>query len=314
MKRATFKYVAALALFGSNGIVASHISLSSYQIVFTRTLLGALLLALVFAFSREKRQFGHNASHSLCLTVSGAAMGASWLFLFEAYKQVGVSIATLAYYCGPMIVMAVSPLVFKEKITGIKLVGLLSVVSGMFLASQRELSAGHVSWGLVFGILAAFAYAVMVVFNRKATSIAGIENPMWQLIVSFLTVALVTGVKEGFTFPVATANIVPVLILGVINTGVGCYLYFSAINDIPVQTVAILGYLEPLSALLFSALFLGEILDGGQLLGVALVLGGAACGGLRPPSLLKGRACWRLGVRYDNEEGGSCFPISKGAP
>jgi len=46
MKRAYSKYIAALLLFGSNGIVASHISLSSYEIVFTRTLIGSLFLIL----------------------------------------------------------------------------------------------------------------------------------------------------------------------------------------------------------------------------------------------------------------------------
>jgi len=60
MKRAYSKYIAALLLFGSNGIVASHISLSSYEIVFTRTLIGSLFLILVFAFSKRKMQFGRS--------------------------------------------------------------------------------------------------------------------------------------------------------------------------------------------------------------------------------------------------------------
>jgi len=54
MSRAYFKYIAALLLFGSNGIVASHISLSSYEIVFTRTLIGSLFLILIFTHSRQK--------------------------------------------------------------------------------------------------------------------------------------------------------------------------------------------------------------------------------------------------------------------
>lgn len=103
--KAAFKYIAALLLFGSNGIVASYISLSSYEIVFTRTLIGALLLVLIFIASKQKVRFWSNKPHSLYLVISGAAMGASWVFLFEAYAQIGVSMATLAYYCGPVIVM-----------------------------------------------------------------------------------------------------------------------------------------------------------------------------------------------------------------
>jgi hypothetical protein len=50
-------------------------------------------------------------------------MGASWMFLFEADAQIGVSIATLAYYCGPVIVMILSPFLFKEKMTAVRLFG-----------------------------------------------------------------------------------------------------------------------------------------------------------------------------------------------
>jgi drug/metabolite transporter (DMT)-like permease len=121
--KAVFKYIAALLLFGSNGIVASCISLSSYEIVFTRTLIGSLFLVLIFIYSKQKMCFWKNKPHSIYLMISGAAMGASWVFLFETYAQIGVSIATLVYYCGPVIVMIISPIVFKEKITAAKLLG-----------------------------------------------------------------------------------------------------------------------------------------------------------------------------------------------
>ena len=61
----------------------------------------------------------------------------------------------------------------------------------------------------------------------------------------------------------------------ILNTGIGCYLYFSSIGNLPVQTVAICGYLEPLSAVVFSVLFLREILLPIQVLGAVLVIGGA---------------------------------------
>ena len=278
--KAIIKYIAALLLFGSNGIVASYISLSSYEIVFTRTLIGGLFLVLIFISSKQKVRFWRNKPRFLYLVISGAAMGASWVFLFEAYAQIGVSIATLAYYCGPVIVVILSPIVFKEKITVAKLLGFLAVVLGMFCANEQALLQGSVSWGLVFGILSAFMYAFMVIFNKKAASITGLENPMWQLITSFATVAVFLGLRQGFSIHVAPGSLIPILLLGIVNTGIGCYFYFSSIGDLPVQTVAIFGYLEPLSALFFSAAFLGESLSFLQLVGAVLILGGAALGEL----------------------------------
>lgn len=254
--KSVFRYIAALLLFGSNGIVASYISLTSYEIVFTRTLIGSLFLVLIFIFSKQKMRFWRNTPHSLYLVISGVAMGASWMFLFEAYAQIGVSIATLAYYCGPVFVLILSPIIFKEKMTAVKLLGFFAVVLGMFCVNGQSMLQGSVSWGLVFGILSALLYAFMVIFNKKAASITGLENPMWQLITSFITVAVFLGLKQGFSVHIAPGNLTPILLLGIVNTGIGCYLYFSSIGDLPVQTVAILGYLEPLSALFFSAAFL----------------------------------------------------------
>lgn len=280
MKNAYFKYIAALLMFGSNGIVASYILLSSYEIVFLRTLIGSLFLILVFSLSKQKVQFWKNKSHFLYLMISGVAMGASWIFLYEAYAQIGVSIATLAYYCGPVIVMVLSFVVFREKMTRVKLLGFLAVIIGMLFVNGQALSQGSISWGLICGILSAIMYAIMVVFNKKAVSIKGLENSMCQLITSFITVTIFIALKQGFSVNIMQGNLIPILLLGVVNTGIGCYFYFSSIGELPVQTVSICGYLEPLSALIFSAAILGEKLSLVQIAGAVLILGGAAFGEL----------------------------------
>ena len=101
---------------------------------------------------------------------------------------------------------------------------------------------------------------------------------MLQLLISFLTVAVFVGIKQGFVMEIEPSSILPILVLGLVNTGIGCYFYFSSIGDLPVQTVAICGYLEPLSAVLFSFLFLKEAMMQVQMIGAALIIGGAMFG------------------------------------
>ena len=280
MKKAYIKYLLALLLFGSNGIVASYVLLTSYEIVYLRTLLGSIFLIILFLLTKQNITFWHNKLHLFYLTISGMAMGASWIFLFEAYAQIGVSIATLAYYCGPVIVMMLSPLLFRERMTIAKGLGFTAVFIGMALVNRQAFLEGEVSVGLLLGLLAAVMYAVMVIFNKKAASITGLENATGQLIISFLTVTVYTVNKQGFFVEIAEGSIIPILILGIVNTGLGCYFYFSSIGQLPVQSVSILGYLEPLSALLLSALLLNETLSAMQLIGAFLILGGAAYGEL----------------------------------
>ena len=231
MKKAYLKYFTALLLFGSNGIVASYILLNSYEIVFLRTLIGSLFLIAVFLFSGRKPQGFHDKKHILYITISGIAMGISWMLLYEAYKTVGVSIATLAYYCGPVIVMAVSPMVFQERMTLKKLSGFAAVIAGMYLVNKNGLFKTHVSAGLIFGILSAAMYALMVIFNKKAKSITGLENSAFQLIISFLTVAVFMQTRQRLYISSVFHNLFPVLFLGIVNTGIGCYFYFSSISN-----------------------------------------------------------------------------------
>ena len=278
MKSSYYKYFAALLLFGSNGIVASNINLPSYEIVLLRLLLGSLFLIAVFMASGQKFTFYRNKHTCLYLFISASAMGASWMLLYEAYHQVGVSIASLAYYCGPVIVMILSPFLFRETLTWPKIAGFLTVLAGMCLVNLQALDEGKTIWGLFCGLMSAFMYALMVTANKKAKPESGLENSLLQLVIgSFIVVAFVS-MQKNFVLSLKTIDWIPVLLLGLLNTGIGCYLYFSSITDLPVQTVAICGYLEPLSAIVFSVLFLHEILLPLQMLGAVLILGGAIFG------------------------------------
>lgn len=273
-----FKYILVLLLFGSNGVVASHIALSSYEIVLLRTLIGSLLLIVLFLLGKGRFTFLQKKTDFLFLAASGAAMGISWMFLYEAYQQIGVSLSSLLYYCGPVIVMVLSPILFRERLTASKIVGFLLVLVGVVLVNGRIAESGESSWGLFCGAMSAVMYAFMVICNKKASRITGMENSTLQLTISFLTVAVIVGMRQGFTFKIATANWPWILFLGLVNTGIGCYFYFSSIGALPVQTVAICGYLEPLSAVLFSVILLHETMLPPQVVGAVLIICGAVLG------------------------------------
>ncbi len=132
------------------------------------------------------------------------------------------------------------------------------------------------TFGVALGLLSALMYSVMVMANKKAEKIVGMENSLLQLTTAFLTVTVFVVCKNGFSFPsIHMNNITWVIILGLLNTGLGCYLYFSSIGNLPVQSVAVLGYIEPLSAVIFSVVILGEVILPLQIVGAVLIIGGA---------------------------------------
>ena len=213
------KYLFALLLFGSNGTVASYIDLSSSQIVLLRALIGSIFLIFVFLVSGKKFTFYKHKKQSFLLLISGVAMGASWMFLFEAYTRIGVGIASLLYYCGPIIVMALSPMLFNERLTAVKVTGFGFVFVGIAMLNENAFSGSGDVFGIICGFSSAALYALMLICNKKAKDVVGFENSVLQLFTAFLTAAIFIGATEGYDIKIPTGNILPTLILGLINTG-----------------------------------------------------------------------------------------------
>jgi drug/metabolite transporter (DMT)-like permease len=194
-------------------------------------------------------------------------------------------------YTGPVIVTALSPLLFRERLTWPRAAALGLALSGVFCIGGQAAARGASGRGLLCAGLSAVSYAAMVICSKKAAQIRGMENAALQMLFALLTAAAFVGGRRGFSMEIAGGDWPSILWLGAVNTGVGCWLYFSSIGQLPVQTVAVCGYLEPLFAVLLSAVFLHESLGPVQLLGAGLIVGGAVLGegvparGKRPPRL-----------------------------
>lgn len=275
MKKDYLKYLTGLLLFGSNGIIASHIVLSSYEIVFLRSVLGSLLLIVMYLASGHHFTAFSHKKDLLFLTASGIAMTADWLFLFEAFQQMGVSLSIIINYCGPAIAVAASVILFQDKLTLSKAIALGTALVGAILVNSFSDGSMVTPAGLLCAVISAFSYAALVILNKCSKNITGTENAVIQLFVTAVTVTVYMGIRYGLQFSIPADNWPWILWLSLLNTGIGCYFYFSSISSLPVQTVAVCGYLEPLSAVLFSLIFLHEAMVPLQWVGGLMIIGGA---------------------------------------
>lgn len=275
MNKDYMKYIGALLLYGSNGIVASAINLPSYEIVLLRALLGGGLLAMLFAISGKRSTLRGRPRVLVPVIVSGIATGICWMLIYAAYQEVGVGLTSLLYTLGPVIVLAASPFLFGERIGGMSIAGFGIVLIGAFLINGTAIGDGASLLGIVLGLAAAFAYAALIVFTKKAGKVDGLECSMVQLASAFVTIAVVIVVGQAPCVIPAASDVAPLLVLALVNTGIGCFLYCSSITRISAQSVAVLNYIEPIAAVLLSALVLQEAMVPVQYAGIALVIAGA---------------------------------------
>lgn len=288
MKKPYFKLIVAMLIFGSLGIFVRKIPLASGEIVLARTLLGSIALFFPVILQRKKTERSILWRNLPLLVLSGVVMGLNWMFLFEAYRFTTVSAATLAYYCSPVILMLLSPLLLKETLTRYRIAGILIAMAGMWLVNGGNLEGSAPIRGLCFGLFAAVFYALLTILNKYVKGIHGMEITLVQLIsASVILLPYVLISHQGPWILPSGEGLAAVLIVGVVHTGIACYLYFSTIQQLPGQTIALFSYIDPLSALIFSALFLGERLSFLQGLGAVMILGGAAFGELYSNRLKK---------------------------
>ena len=272
-------YILSLLIFGTNGIFVSHISLASNQIVLMRTLIGGILLTCLVLFLGGF-DIDHLRRERIPLLLGGAALGLNWVALFEAYRLLNVSLATLIYYVGPIIVLLFSPILFREKLTGRKLVSVIIVGIGLICIRGSVVVIGMNSLGLLCAAFSALFYAALIVFNKQISYTSGMQTAAIELDVAFFVVLVYTLCTSGL--PHLTGNDLPyIVVIGFINTGLAYLLYFSGLQKLSGQSVALISYIDPVSALLFSAILLHEVMAPVQVAGAALIIGGAMFGEIK---------------------------------
>jgi RarD protein len=211
----------------------------------------------------------------LLLMISGAGIGFNWILMLEAYKYTSIANATLSYYFAPVFVVLLSPLLLKERLTPIKVGCVLAALGGMFLIVGIGGGEGknHVI-GISYGLAAAVLYASVVIMNKYLKGLSGLETTLIQISAATVVLFPYTLITEKIRiFNIDTKSAVFLIILGLIHTGLAYLLYFTGMKKLKGQTVAVLSYTDPISAILMSGLFLGEKLTLLQVLGGVLILG-----------------------------------------
>lgn len=273
---AKLKNIFSMIVFGTIAIFVKNITLSTGEIALYRAIIASFAIIVYMIVLKKKIKFSEIKKDIPFLFISGAAMGFNWIFLFEAYNYTTVSIATLSYYFAPVIVMIISPILFKEKMTIKQIVCFIMATLGLIMVigiGSMNKSINNVL-GIGFGIGAAVLYATVILLNKFIKNVTGIDRTLIQFIAA--TIILIpyvlntTGINIG---SLDVSGLLNLLILGLFHTGVTYCLYFSSIKDLKGQEAAILSYIDPLVAIIISVTLLRESISIIQILGGAMILG-----------------------------------------
>ena len=275
LKSPRLMMIFSMAIFGTLGLFVRNIPVSSGELALYRAILAAVLIAVYLGITKQKIPFANIKKEVPLLLASGVAMGVNWIFLFQAYKYTTVSLATLSYYFAPVIVTVACPFLFKEKLTGKQIICFLMSTAGLVMITGIGKIGSNTDFiGILWGLGAAFFYAVVILLNKFIKGVEGIHRTFLQFLSAIVILIPYVAVTGGVTLgQLHTVGWINLLIVGLLHTGITYCLYFSALKELPGQKAAILSYIDPLVAVVISVTVLGESMTVWQAVGGLLILG-----------------------------------------
>lgn len=246
-----------------------------------------LFLLAVILIGRKKCSLAAIRKNAVLLLLSGVFIGFNWILLFEAYRYTSIATATLCYYMAPVLVIIAAPFLFGERLTVKKTTCVLlavcgaTLVSGVFSAGDATASSPR---GILLGLGAAVLYATVVLMNKKLSGIGSIDRTVVQLGSAgavMIPYFLLTENLSAITYD--PKSLIFLGIVAIVHTGIAYTLYFGSIEKLPAQTVAIFSYIDPVVAIILSAVLFGESMGLLGSVGAVLILGATLLAEIKLP-------------------------------
>jgi drug/metabolite transporter (DMT)-like permease len=201
------------------------------------------------------------------VTALGFVLAAHWLSFFVALNLTTVAVTLAILYIGPVLAAVLSGPVLHERVSWYAYAGLvLAVVGSLFVIRP---GGGATALGVAVAAMSGVLLAVIMLLGKPlAADLGGLAVATWELVVASILLApfTVQAVREsGEYWP-------QFLVLGALFTGLAGVVYWTSMRRLPVAVVSVIMYLEPASAVVWAALFLGEQPDLLTWLGVVLVV------------------------------------------
>jgi len=271
--------VAASVLWGSMGIFAEKayaFGISPVTLIGLRLVIGfATLFAILSVFHRGSLRF-HRADLWWFLVLGVVAVALQRVTYFYTIDFTTPTVAAILFYTYPVFVVVLSAVFFGEKVGfGELLAMVLTFVGVAFVVRAYDVAALRVNFvGIVLGLVASLLFVLYFMVVRRLRR----KYASWTLVfygeavgTLFILPVLLVSLPQMTTFPVQLWLLV--LVIAWIPSILAYLLYSTALKYVKAKG-SILSVIEPLSAAVFSTVFIGENLEPPQILGIALALAG----------------------------------------
>lgn len=220
----------------------------------------------------------------------GLLLMVNWLLFLTALDMTEVATAELLGYTGPVFVAVLTPLVTGDRFDRRIVLPLTLALGGIVVILAQHglaLGGGRQALGAALAAASALTYAALLLRSKKI--IRGISSGALMVgeygVATLVLLPIVIWSYAHGGGPTSAGSYAALVTLGVVHTALTGFVFLSGLRRIRADHAGVLMYAEPVSAVIFAAMFLGEPLTIATVIGGAMVvLGGVLVARIEPAS------------------------------
>lgn len=269
MKREIISLHIAVMLFGLAGVIGKFVSVPAILVTFGRVFFSSIFLLIIILIKKDnwklkKRDYSY-------VIVAGIILAIHWFTFLQAIQIATVAIGTITFATFPIFVTFLEPLIYHEKLEIKNVTMAIIMFTGVLITVPEFSLANQMTLGIVVGMISAFSYAILCLFNRylslnySGTIICLYEQGVATIIL-FPTIFFVTTTINSL-------DLGAIIFLGIVCTAIAHSIYVNSLKKIKVQTASIISSMESVYSIIFAFLLLNEMMAFKELLGGLIIIG-----------------------------------------
>lgn len=260
----------AMLCIATSGPLGKFVEMPPALVIWYRSVIGSIFLFIVARILRKQFTIAAGKDRR-DLVIASVLMTVHWVTYFYALQYSNVAIGMLTLFTYPIITIFLEPLFTGKPID--KMHVLLGVVFlfGIYCLVPEFSFSNDMTLGALFGLLSALCYSIR---NLMMKHHSGKYDGM-VLMTFHAGIAAVLLAPTAFYYSHADLSLywLPIVMLGIMTTGIGHSLFVSSFKHFSISRVSILSGLQPLYGILLAILFLKEIPNMQTILGGCIILG-----------------------------------------
>lgn len=268
--------VTSAVSYGTNPLGALSLyqqGLNANSVLFYRFSIAAVILASLMLI--QKKSFSITRRELTVISTLGVLFGISSLSLFTSFNFMDAGVASTILFIYPVMVAIIMAVFFKERLSFVTILSISMALAGIALLYRGDGKSSLSVIGVLLVIMSSLSYAVyIVVVNKSSIIMSSIKLTFWVLLFCILTIITHSlSNKDYHIMPLTNSTMwLWAIMLALIPTIVSLITMVKAVQLIGSTPTAIMGALEPLTAVALGIIVFGEIFTLHLGMGILMIL------------------------------------------